>query len=109
MTDFIGKYKMDKEVCQDVVKWYDKNKGRQQKGFVGNQRLEDHIKESTDIYLGGEDTLDPLLKPYFEDLTFCLEKYKKEYKYANHDQERYIISGVNIQRYKPGGGFKIWH
>jgi hypothetical protein len=109
MPDFIGKYKIDKEVCEDVIKWFNKNKKRQQRGFVGNQRLENNIKESTDIYLGGADTLDTLLKPYFEDLTFCLEKYKKQYKYSNQDQEKYIISGVNIQKYKPSGGFKIWH
>ncbi len=44
MPDFIGKYKIDKEVCEDIIRWFNKNKQRQQRGFVGNQRLEDHIK-----------------------------------------------------------------
>ena len=35
--------------------------------------------------------------------------YKKQYKYADEAQSRYIISGVNIQRYTPNQGFKIWH
>lgn len=109
MEDFIGKYKMDAEVCDNVLKFFNKNKKRQSSGVVGNNDIDYTRKDSTDIGLGGEDGLQPLLKRYFEDLEFCLNKYKKKYAYSDKDQERYNLSGANIQQYKPGQGFKKWH
>ena len=81
MEDFIGKYKIDAEVCDDVLKFFNKNKKRQSSGVVGNDNIDYTRKDSTDIALGGEDGLQPLLKRYFEDLEFCLNKYKKKYIY----------------------------
>lgn len=109
MKNFIGEYIMEDEVCDDVIKYFEKNKKMQKQGIIGNGDVYKEMKDSTDIPLNGADALQPLLKPYFEELEFCLGKYKKEYIHSDKDQARYIVSGANIQKYKPGQGFKFWH
>ena len=109
MDDFIGKYKIEKEVCDKVIKFFNQNKKRQSPGVVGNNRPDPYFKISTDIGLNGADGLSPLLKEYFEELGFCLGKYKKKYIYSDKLQKGYMIEGCNIQKYKPGQGFKKWH
>ena len=109
MEDFIGKYKMEPEVCDKVVKFFNQNKKRQGPGTVGTGRTDSYFKTSTDIGLNGADGLSPLLKEYFEELGFCLGKYKKKYIYSDKMQKAYLLQSCNIQKYKPNEGFKQWH
>ena len=109
MNNFIGKYKIEYEVCDKVIKFFNQNKKRQSPGVVGNNRTDPYFKISTDIGLNGADGLSPLLKEYFEELGFCLGKYKKKYIYSDKLQKGYMIEGCNIQKYKPNEGFKQWH
>ena len=109
MNNFIGKYKIDEEVCDDVLKFFNKNKKRHVKGVLGTGNVVKERKDSIDIPINGSDAIGDLLKEYFEELSFCLNKYKKKYVYSDLEQSSYHLSGCNIQKYNPGGGFKYWH
>jgi len=109
MEDFIGKYKIESAVCDKVVKFFNQNKKRQGPGTVGTERIDPSFKTSTDIGVTGADGLTPLLKEYFEELGFCLGKYKKKYIYSDKMQKAYLLNSCNIQKYKPNEGFKQWH
>jgi len=107
--NFISLYKMEEDICDDVIKFFNKSKNKHQKGVVGEGDIKEDLKDSVDIPVGGIDAMNNLLNPYFEELTFALEKYKKKYIYADKTQAAYRLSGCNLQKYKPGGGFKSWH
>lgn len=109
MENFIGRYNIEEDVCDKVVKYFYKNKTRHVNGTIGKGDVAKDKKDSTDIAINGADGLTPLLKEYFEELSFCLNKYKKKYIYSDVDQARYNLNGCNIQKYNPGGGFKQWH
>lgn len=107
--DFIGHYKIDTSICRKLIKEFD-NKKTKQPGVVGEQKHDPKSKMSLDYGINPEDLINPgPIKEYFEELSFCLNKYKKEYIYSNTDQERFILEGANIQKYKPGEGFYKWH
>ena len=54
MEDFIGKYKIDVEVCDDVLKFFKKNKKRQSSGVIGYNNVDYTRKESTELIVTGK-------------------------------------------------------
>jgi|DEB0MinimDraft_4_1074332.scaffolds.fasta_scaffold32605_1 prolyl 4-hydroxylase len=112
MSDsFIGKFKVENEVIDNVLKFFNKNKKRHKAGIVGGkQELALETKDSTDIPLTTEDlALNKDIRSYLEELSFCVNKYKKKYVFADQQQSKWGLGGCNIQMYKPGQGFKLWH
>ena len=99
-------YYISPKICDDIVSFFKKAKHRQQTGMTG-LGIKKEVKDSCDIILNYNDTV---LDSYTEQLQKCLLDYEKCYK-GLHSVGRYApnIEGVNIQYYKPGGGFKEWH
>jgi prolyl 4-hydroxylase len=108
LESFIGGWYISKSICKSLIHFFEKNKHRQSEGFIGNDRIDKNGKESIDISLN---TFDSALDEYNGALQKCLELYNKKYpeteklysKYVNH------IEKINIQRYLPNQGFKVWH
>ena len=104
---FIGGWYIDEKVCDDLITYFEKNIHRQKVGTTGNGNRDKKIKDSIDMNLAAGDTL---LDDYNKQLGNCLKEYIKIYPEVN-DLSRFS-SGVepyNIQKYKPNGGYKIWH
>jgi len=101
MTNFIGEYLIDPNICDRLIEHH-KN-GKQTQGVAGYGEIDKHSKDSIDV--AGND-----LPYYYDNLHVCIQKYLETYIWSNKDQYYFdIIETPNIQYYPPGGGFKIWH
>ena len=70
MENFIGRYNIEEDVCDKVVKYFYKNKTRHVNGIIGKGDVAKDKKDSIDIAINGADGLTPLLKEYFETPAF---------------------------------------
>jgi hypothetical protein len=111
LDSFIGGWIINKEICEDLIKFFKKNKKRQIDGKVSGVRpnLIDHeIKKSIDLSLHGSDSA---FKSYNEQLQICLNKYMDRYPEVFNDYAKFnsTIENYNIQKYDPNEGFYKWH
>lgn len=107
MTDFIGEYMIDTNICDKIIEYHQKS-DKKHDGYVGFQQIIPDIKQSTDVAISFDDEV---AKEYFNvHLHQCLEKYLKTYMFAEIEQPTFRLKEkANIQYYPPGGGFKLWH
>ena len=97
MYNFIEKYKVSKTLCDDLLKYYKKNKQyTMQRKDIAN----------TNDSLFFNDSQDPVIKKFFECLTVAITNYAK--KYQLHRPLKTHVSN-KIQHYQPGTGFSVLH
>ena len=107
--NFMGQYKIDQDLCVNLIKFYKKQKNKKP-GVLGDGIINESTKKSIDYTVDADDFIKhKIIKEYFEELSFCLNKYKKKYFYSDEGQKSYTLEGANIQKYKPGEGFYNWH
>tara|TARA_R110002012_G_scaffold173707_1_gene338505 strand:+ start:2994 stop:3560 length:567 start_codon:yes stop_codon:yes gene_type:complete len=99
-------YYIPNKICDNLITFFNKKKHRQIIGTTGYGVRKD-VKDSIDI---GLSYFDSALDDYNVHLQKCVSEYEKTYiglvgagRYVPYKEE------VNIQFYKPGGGFKKWH
>ena len=104
MKHFIGAYKINEKICDQIVNYYKNNKDLQQSGNIENK------KKSTEILIKPKQIqkLD-WGKNYYKSLNNCLNKYFETYEHANQVQPFDVTDNFKIQYYKPGEGFKAYH
>lgn len=112
MTNFIGKSYIDKNLCDDLIDYFESSDKKFKGTFlIGKGYDEDYDpkkKDTTEIHFKPQDTI--LFDTYMNELNKCLEKYKKEYIYCDEGQELWGLEPwPKIQRYKPKQGYHIWH
>ena len=114
---FIGGWYIPTEVCDNLLDFYEKNKEIAYQGKLGNNNLgnnnsdltlDTEKKDCQEIRIPNNISFFPFYD-YKKHLQECLENYVKKYKWANDVQYFDIHQDYNIQHYKPGQGFKIWH
>lgn len=105
MENFIKIYKVDETICDDLIKYYKKNKEYKGKGLTGGDIEDTSIKDSTDVYFYNPSN-DKSIKKFFKILSEKITMYCTHY-----DLNESLITSLDnyLQHYKPGGGFKIWH
>ena len=108
---FIEEYDISKEVCDRCrMVWYSLP-DRKTEGVIGpddRTYVNKDIKDSKDLCLHADDFY--LISPYMDLLIECVNKYVDKYiQDLNMGVGYYGIEDINIQHYKPGGGFKKWH
>ena len=103
MDDFIFKYQIDEKLCDDMIKYFKKNKEYKGEG-VYSGGLDKNVKDSIDVTFFNSST-NPTIIKYFKELSKELNVYCKKYEIPNVRTSM----GNNIQYYKPGGGFFTWH
>ena len=102
--DFIYKFNIAREPCDDIIKYFKENTEYKKKGvYSGGEDLK--VKDSTDVSFYN-DTTNPTMVKYFKALAVGLDAYCKKYQIPNI---RTSAAGNNIQYYKPKGGFFSWH
>ena len=105
-SSFIGAWYIPEDVCDDLVKVYNENKDRRIQGKVGNQRVDDKVKKSTELILNKDN---PDVSRYKEHLQNALNMYKRKYPFADAVVKYFLFGNIKIQHYKPGEGFYKWH
>jgi len=104
---FIGGWFIPEKVCDELVSYYNKNNSRVVVGEVKQNIINKSVKDSSDLQILS-DNFDPEVLEYRKYLQIVLEKYIKEYPEVDN-YAHFNVSAFNIQKYKPYGGFKIWH
>ena len=107
---FIGGWHINKKLCDDLIKFY-KNSSDKTAGYFGMRGkivVDDKIKDSVDIIIQPNNK-NKLIKKYREELQKCLNQYLEKYKELNY-VDRFNVNGYfNLQGYKKGGGYKVFH
>jgi len=112
LENFIGYYQIeDLSICDDIINYW-KSSDRKVPGLsykpTGNSSIDADWKDSIDVSIS-IDEIDPLFVLYIKELSTAIDNYKEKFPFSCNYSSWKIIEGVNIQYYKPGGGFKIWH
>jgi|DEB0MinimDraft_10_1074344.scaffolds.fasta_scaffold69777_2 hypothetical protein len=111
--NFIKGYFIDTKICDELIKFFKKISDDfkliattyNSRGELGVNK---DVKDSTDYSMYANSGLYPYVE-YEKNLQKCLDDYLKHYTDANNLPKFNIIEKINIQYYKPGGGFKPWH
>ena len=104
MESFIRIYKVDKKLCDELIKYHKSNVEYKAPGQTGHC-IDKNYKDSIDVRFYNQSTNKTILK-FFNTLSVCVVKYLNEFKIefpVNTD----IVN--LIQWYPKGGGFKVFH
>ena len=107
--DFIHGYYIDEKVCDDVIEYFNEPDPEKQIGVYGNADEPDlDKKDSTDLYVHPTNG-DPRIRAYLDQLAQAVKCYTGDFPALNNQSPWHIDTLFNLQHYKPGGGFKVWH
>lgn len=103
--NFIETYQMeDTGLCDLIIGWFEKY-GVKRSGVVGSGYVDKEMKDSTDCLFDG-----PLTEEYGCHLAKCIDEYRKKYESCDQVVGPWsIFPFVNIQKYDPGGYYKVFH
>jgi len=106
---FIGAwYLSNLKVCDELIAYFKQSKV--EPGQIGHDRkVLPEIKDSLDLISEGQDLDHPVFKKYLYGLNEITRKYIEKYEAAGAVNAWGIREPINIQYYKPKGGFKVWH
>lgn len=105
-NDFIFvDYLSNISICDELIEFH-KNSPNKEIGRTGYGEIKPDWKDSLDVNLiPGSD----LATNYVKQLIEVVDRYRNKFHWCNEYAPWSIIEGINIQYYKPGGGFHIWH
>ena len=114
-NSFIGGWYIPEKTCDDVINSFNKfkNLGKTNPGRIYTEKtgrftaLKD-IKDSEDLNILWNSKNNIIIR-YRNQLQKVLDNYIKKYPTVNLQHGFNVNVDYNIQYYKPGGGFKVWH
>ena len=109
LDSFIGGWFIPKKTCNDLIKYFNKNKKLQNPGgFFINDKfyIDKKHKNSMDILIDNNNDFE--INNYRKDLQKVLDLYQERYPEVK-DLEKFNLESFNIQKYPKKGGFKRWH
>jgi hypothetical protein len=103
----------DLSICDELIDFWQKNPTLRRAGSAGfpdgvESSVDTNFKDSTDITLTTQQP-PPVLEKYGHHLKKVMDCYKEKFYWAGAYGSFALMEPVNIQQYKPGGGFKQWH
>ncbi len=106
MDDFILRsFVKDLTICDDLISFFKKS-DNQKKGITYDGTVNPEKKDSLDL---GERYVDSdLVTRYYEQLDGVIKEYILKYPYSCQSPFG-LLEDFNIQYYKPGMGFHLWH
>jgi len=109
-NSFIGGWFIPKKTCNDLIKYFNKNKKFQSPGkFAVNEKfyINKKNKDSMDISIDNNNN-DFEIYNYRKDFQKVLDLYQKKYPEVVN-LEKFNVESFNIQKYPKKGGYKNWH
>jgi prolyl 4-hydroxylase len=113
MNNFIREYKIPLKICDDIIKYFKKNKklhvpGKIFNSEIGYGEVNYRAKVSTDMGVKVKSGI-KIFDKYNSFLIKCIHKYVEEFP-EMHDLDSFgLTEGYNVQYYKKNEGFKLWH
>ena len=106
---FIGIYDniITQNECDTIINYYETHPNKQP-GKIGHGIINPNYKDSMDVqtYFSDQLCVHSIIN---NALKKGLDKYKMEHKSLQYTDLFNLYNRFNIQKYKPGGGFKSWH
>jgi len=109
--DFIGTFKIDTNICDKIISFFNENSSLHSKGEIVSG-VDESKKKSTDLIINPKDLIKPNyinLKIYFDHLFNCYSEYRAQWPFLNEVFEKVDIGPFIIQMYSPGGHFNKLH
>jgi hypothetical protein len=111
---FIGGWYIPKQVCDDVISFFDKNKTKQTPGYSYNSLQEKDVidknfKDSIDLCVNTDMFGSNAIFNYIQQLSNIITEYEIKYPMAKNNSSYALIDFFQLQYYPPGAGFKVWH
>ena len=110
VNSMIGGWYIPSKICDELVHIFETNSDKHVKGVVGPHpaRVNEDIKTSTEL------VIDPSYQhktffAYRTNLDEAMMTYEKRYPQLEDFSKYGMIESCQIQRYRPGEGFKGWH
>lgn len=110
---FMGGWFIDNKICDDIIKHFKKSKEKRQGIFESKKennsdiKIDKQVKDSVDLYISNKNFKQPFLN-YQKELQKCIDNYSIKYPEV-YLLGRFMLMDYNIQYYKKGGGYKIFH
>ena len=107
---FMGTYKIDDKICDEIIEYFNKNNHLHRKGHIGSGdgSVDKSIKDSIDIAIDTDRYDHPFLN-YRVALKQCFDNYADTYKEVKEYHNLNVAETLNIQYYKPKSGYKKYH
>ena len=112
LSPFIGcTFMEDKSICDDIIDFfnnseYSKNRKHRGEMLIG---LRPDLKDSYDLSLQFDANINEAITKWEDHLGVATQEYKKLYPNCNRWGSWTTYKNYNIQHYKPGGGYHMWH
>ena len=108
-NSMIGGWYIPSPICDDLITVFKENEDKQTAGVVGPPlRVDPEEKVSTEVPI--HPSYDhPSFQEYRKYLEEVVRKYKEKFPEVKNFSKFGMIESPQIQHYKPGEGFKVWH
>jgi prolyl 4-hydroxylase len=109
--NFIGTFKIDPNLCDKIIEFFNDNSNLHLKGETIDG-IDEIKKKSIDLAVNPKDLCKPdhiCLKDYFDHLFYCYSQYRENWPFLNEVFQKVDIGSFNIQMYLPGGHFNKLH
>ena len=108
-NSMIGGWYIPSGICDDLITLFKKSEEYHAPGVVGPPlRIDPDEKKSTELALH-PDCDHPSFKEYRKYLEEVIHQYEQKYPEVQNFDKFGMIEACQIQYYKAGEGFKIWH
>ena len=109
-NSMIGGWYVPSHLCDELVKIFKAHPKNQSPGVVGPPplKIDPEQKESTEVAIDPKYNDLPFMayRKYLEEV---IHKYEHKYPEVESFDKFGMVESCQIQYYKPGQGFKIWH
>ena len=111
---FIGSWMLENpEVCNQLIDYFENNKGKQRPGIAGGGPLRLDVKDSIDISISPNIVMDQvdgmIFRDYFDQLFAFYADYINDWPFLSGLFDSLEIGSFNLQKYLPGQHFKKIH
>jgi len=108
---FIGGWTIPSDICDGVVDFYNTTSELEKlPGVTAGNHVNTEVKDSTDLCVPAFCSITNVKwKNYFDTLIEVVDAYLDKYAEAMPNSKIGFREGHNIQHYKKGGGYKIFH
>ena len=107
-VSFIGGWFISENICDKVISYFESKSDNHFKGNVGGKEYDKDFLDDIRINITKEQLFENL-SDYGAALSDCLDEYKKRYVDSDRVNKYSLQNSINIQKYLPGGGYKVWH
>ena len=106
----IGGWYIPSHLCDELIKIFNDNPKNQSPGVVGPPplKIDPEQKESMEVAIDPKYN-GPSFMAYKKYLEEVIHRYEAKYPEVENFNKFGMIESCQIQYYKPGQGFKIWH